>query len=170
MTDFEVNFFPWVEDNDRTARMRRLNYFMWGTLPLTFTASFYSQLAYQYREKKLLPPAFADPDVSAAVVSVFIPGGGMFYKGYSISGWGIYLTELSLAGFAVYTEDNGERKALLCSLAVFKCLEIILSYTLPVSYPFYKKEIGSGNYDFSVSFSEDMDSGNAITASVSLHY
>lgn len=170
LTDFKVNFFPWIEDSDRTDRMRRLNYFMWGTLPLTFTASFYSQLAYQYRDKKLLPPAFGNPDLSAAVVSVFIPGGGLFYKGYTLGGWGVYLGELSLAGFAVYSQDTGDRTILLCSLAAVKCAEIILSYALPVSYSFYKKEVSAGDIDFSVSMDRDAETGGEISASVSLRY
>ena len=170
LTDFDVNFFPWVEDRDRTDRMKRLNYFMWGTLPLTFTASFYSQLAYQYGEKKLLPPAFSNPDMSAAVVSVFIPGGGLFYKGYTLSGWGMYIGELALAGTAVYADDTGERNVLLGSLAAMKCAEIILSWALPVSYPFYSRELASGDIDFSVSVNSEHGTGGEITASVSLRY
>lgn len=170
LTDFDVNFFPWVEDRDRTDRMKRLNYFMWGTLPLTFTASFYSQLAYQYSEKKLLPPAFSNPDMSAAVVSVFIPGGGLFYKGYILSGWGMYISELALAGTAVYADDTGERKILLGSLAAMKCAEIILSWALPVSYSFYNRELAAGDIDFSVSVNSKSGAGGEITASVSLRY
>jgi hypothetical protein len=171
LTDFKVKFLPWVEDSGRSNQMKRLNYFLWGTLPLTFTASFYNQLAYQYREKNLLPPQFADHDLSASVVSIFIPGGGMFYKGYIWTGWCTYLAEMSMAGYAVYTQDKGQRNILIGSLAVLKCAEIILSYVIPPSYSFYNREVSSNdNIDFSISINKNNDLGGEITASVSLRY
>ncbi len=171
LTDFKVNFFPWIKDSGRTAQMERLNYFMWGSLPLTFAASFYSQLAYNYREKNMLPPQFADHDTSAAVVSIFVPGGGMFYKGYRWSGWGIYIGEMSMAGYAVYTEDRRERNMLLGSLAAVKCAEIMLSYFISPSYAFYNREVSSaGDIDFSIGFNENFRGKGEVTASLSYRY
>ena len=171
LTDFEVEFFPWVEDPDRTDQMKRLNYFMWGTLPLTFTASFFSQLSYNYKELNMLPPQFEDHDRSAAIVSVFVPGGGMFYKGYRWSGWGIYLGEMSMAGYAVYTEDDALRNKLLASLAAVKCAEIILSYFISPSYANYNREVASFNsVDFSIGMNKNHERGEDFTASVFLRY
>lgn len=171
LTDFKVNFFPWIEDGERTDQMERLNYFMWGTLPLTFTASFYNQLAYNYNLRNMLPPVFADHDTSAAVVSIFVPGGGMFYKGYRWSGWGIYLGEMSLAGYAVYTEDKRERNMLLGSLAFIKCAEIALSYFISPSYAFYNREVSSaGDIDFSIGITEGFTGKGEVNASLSFRY
>ncbi len=171
LTDFKVQFVPWMEDDGRTRQMERLNYFMWGTLPLTFTASFYNQLVYNYREKNLLPPQFADYDTSAAVVSLFVPGGGMFYKGYRWTGWGIYLGEISMAGYAVYTEDRDRRNILIGSLAVIKCAEIAASYFIPPSYNYFNREISSAdNTDFSIGINKNINGGREFTASVSLSF
>jgi len=171
LTDFKVMFFPWMDDPGRTERMQRLNYFTWGTIPLTFTASFFSQLAYNYKEKNLLPPVFADRNTSAAVVSLFVPGGGMFYKGYRWTGWGVYLGELSLAGYAVYTDDRSERALLLGSLAMFKCAEILVSYFIPPSYSFFNREVSSiDDADFSIGLSRNYAGDGELTASVSCRY
>lgn len=171
LTDFEVMYFPWIKDNDRSKGIERLNYFLWGTIPFTFSASFFSQLEYNYKSKNLLPPNFADADASAALVSVFFPGGGIFYKGYRWTGWGVYLGEMSLAGYAVYEGDRKKRDRLLASLAVFKCAEIIASYFIPVSYSFFNREISSAKSpDFSAGLSVNPEGGREFTASVSLRY
>lgn len=171
MTDFDVSFFPWVDDPDRTDQMKRLNYYLWGTLPLTFTASFFSQLSYNYTALNMLPPEFADHDRSAAIISVFVSGGGMFYKGYRWSGWGLYLSELSMAGYAVYTEDKDTRNRILGSLAVLKCAEVALSYFISPSYANFNREISSFNsVDFSIGMNRNSQGGEDFTASVFLRY
>ncbi|HPS85470.1 MAG TPA: hypothetical protein PLY36_01930 [Spirochaetota bacterium] len=171
LEDFDVNFFPWVDDSGRTDQMKRLNYFMWGTLPLTFTASFFSQLSYNYSELNMLPPQFADHDRSAAVISVFVPGGGMFYKGYRWTGWGVYIGEMSLAGCAVYSEDDDMRNIFLGSLAAVKCAEIIVSYFISPSYNYFNREVSSFDaVDFSIGMNRNHEGGGDFTASVSLRY
>ena len=171
MTDFKVNFFPWVKDSGRTDRMKRLNYFMWGTIPLTFTASFFSQLSYNYTEKDILPPQFEDCDTAAAVVSVFVPGGGMFYKGYRWTGWGIYIGEMTLMGSAVYAKDKKKRNILIGSLAALKCIEIAASYIITPSYSFFRKEIShSDSINFFVGIDKDYNNGNEFTAAISLSF
>lgn len=171
MTDFDVNFFPWVKDGDRTNRERRLNYFLWGTLPLTFSASFFSQLAYNYNGKNMLPPQFVDRDISASLLSLIFPGGGIFYKGYRWAGWGVYLGEMSLAGCAVYENDRGKRNTMLISLGGVKAAEIILSYFIPSSYPFFNKEISSaGDVDFFAGFNAGETGGSEFKASLFLKY
>jgi len=171
MTDFDVKFIPWMRDSGRTDRMERLNYFMWGSLPFTFTASFFNQLAYNYKEKKMLPPQFADHDISAAALSLLIPGGGLFYKGYRWAGWGLYMGEISLAGYASYVEDKNTRSILLVSLGVFKCAEFLASYFIPQSYDFYKREVSSADdVDFSAGISKNKAGDSEITASLTLRY
>jgi hypothetical protein len=171
MTDFKVNFFPWVNDSDRTDQMKRLNYFMWGTIPLTLTASFFSQLSYNYTEKNMLPPQFESHDASAAILSVFVPGAGMFYKGYRWAGWGMYLSEMTLAGCAVYAEDKKDRNILLGSLAAIKLIEICASYIITPSYPFFKKEIShSDNINFFVGLNKDHNNDKEFTAAITLSF
>ena len=80
MTEFEINFFPWIRDNDKSAEMQRLQWFLWCTVPVTFTVSYYSQLAHQYREKGLLPPVFMHYDTTWVVLSLGVPGCALFYK------------------------------------------------------------------------------------------
>ena len=171
MTDYKVNFFPWIKDSGRTDQIQRLNYFMWGTLPLTFTASFFSQLEYNYTRINLLPPQFVDHDLSASLISLFVPGGGLFYKGYRWTGWGVYIGELSLAGYAVYTEDKDKRNLYLGSLAVIRCAEVIASYIIPPSYKFFNHELSSaGDVDFSIGLDQNSHMENELTASVSMRY
>ncbi len=171
MTGFDAEFLPWVDDSARSSGERRLNYFLWGALPLTFTASFYSQLAYNYHIKNMLPPQFTEHDMSASLLSVFVPGGGLFYKGYRWAGWGVYLAEMSMAGYAVYTDDRDMRMKLVAGVAAAKTLEVLISYIIPPSYSFFNREIAaSHNLDFSVGIKPSHDSGSELTAAVSFRY
>jgi hypothetical protein len=171
MTDFEVNFFPWVKDSSKSKQMKRLHYFMWGTIPLTFTASFFSQLSYNYTEKNILPPQFESYNTSAAILSIFVPGGGMFYKGYRWTGWSFYLSEMTLAGFAVHAEDKKDRKIFIGSLAALKCIEITASYIITPSYDFFKKEIShSDNINFFAGLDRDHNNTKEFIAGISLSF
>lgn len=171
MTDFNANFLPWKDDRDRTSRERRLNYYLWGTLPLTFTSSFYSQLAYNYQIKNMLPPLFTDHDRSASLLSVFVPGAGLFYKGYRWPAWGVYIGEISMAGYAVYTDDRDLRIRLIAALAGTKCLEVLISYIIPPSYNFFNREISStGDPDFSFWINRSQNGGSELSVAVSFRY
>lgn len=173
MNSFDINFFPWVMDNDKEKRDRRLQYFLWGSLPLTFSVSFYNQLAYQYHRKSLLPPLFEDHDATAAVVSVFIPGGGMFYKGHRLEGWCFYLSEMSMAGYAVYQWDNDSGKIAAGGLLLLKAAEVAFSWAVTPSYRVYKNEIGSdgGCPDLSVGLNSRIDGGpDGVTLSASIPF
>jgi hypothetical protein len=154
MNSFDVNFLPWIMDDDKEKQDQRLQYYLWGTLPLTFSVSFYNQLAYQYHRKSLLPPLFEDHDTTAAAVSVFIPGGGMFYKGRRLEGWCFYLSEISLGAYAVYEWDKTSGKAAAGGLLLLKAAEIALSYAVSPSYKVYRTETGSADSfpAFSVGF------------------
>jgi hypothetical protein len=170
MTDFKVNFFPWVKDSGKTVQEKRLHYFLWGTIPLTFTASFFSQLSYNYTEKNILPPVFESHDTSAAVLSIFVPGGGLFYKGYRWTGWSIYISEMTIASFAIYTENKKNRNILVGSLAAIKCLEIAASYIITPAYGFFQKERRGGyhppahNINFYVGINKDHNNDKEFTA------
>ena len=140
LTGFEINFFPWERDNDKSAAMQRFQYFLWATVPLTFTVSFYSQLACQYREKNMLPPLFAEYNTTAALLSLFIPGGGLFYKGYRGAGWGFYAGEMSLAGCAVYMYGSRNGSYCIAAFAALKAVDILAAAILDPSYKFFREE------------------------------
>jgi len=172
MNSFDINFFPWIMDAEKDKRDQRLQYFLWGTLPLTFSVSFYNQLAYQYHRKSLLPPLFEDHDATAAAVAVFIPGGGMFYKGRRLEGWCFYLSEMSIAGYSVYQWDKTSGKAAAGGLLFLKAAEVALSYVVSPSYRVYRTEVGSaGNYpDFTVGINPGIDGSEEITLSASIPF
>ncbi len=142
---FRINFFPGINDDEKNENVKHLQYFLWLSLPLTFSASYFDQLAYQYRKKEHLPPFFHDPDIAAATFSLFIPGGGLFFKGYRLTGWGFYLSEMFLAGYGIYHLDN-EKKSLYAFsiLGAIKGLEIITAFLVKPSYGFYNMEMDKG--------------------------
>lgn len=168
LTEFEIDFFPWDRDGHKTREMQRLQYFLWGTLPLTFSVSYYSQLAYQYNEKNLLPPLFMEHDTTAALLSVFIPGGGLFYKGYRGAGWAMYAGQMPLAGCAVYM--YGSRNGYICmaAFALLKAADILAAWMLEPSYETYRKEVAGteSTLDFGAVFVPDADGKGEFLVSV----
>ena len=141
LTEFEINFLPWERDSDKSREMQRLQYFLWGTVPVTFSVSYYSQLAYQYHEKNLLPPLFAEHDTTAAILSVFIPGGGLFYKGYRGAGWAMYAGEMSFAGCAVYMYGSRNGYISIAAFAALKAADILAAWMLEPSFESFRKEV-----------------------------
>lgn len=143
MTNFDVNFFPWVRDKDKTAGMQRLHIFLWASIPLTYTISFYNQMAYQYHLKNILPPMFDEIDNTSAVISLFVPGGGLFYKGYRGAGYSFYAAEMSLLGYGIYSENGDKRKIAFSVFAAVKAADIALAWLLKPSYSVYRNEISA---------------------------
>jgi hypothetical protein len=141
MGKFKINFFPGVMDRDKTSDLNNLQIFCWASLPLTVSASFLDQIAYQCEKGDVLPPFFITKNEAALALSAMIPGGGMFYKGYRLAGWSFYLSEMFLAGFCVYLKDR--RKAVTCggiALGGAKLIELIASFFSRPSYGFYRLE------------------------------
>jgi hypothetical protein len=141
MTKFKINFFPGVMDSDKTTDMNNLQIFLWSTIPLTVSVAYLDQLAFQFTENSVLPPFFYNKNEAALVLSLIIPGGGMFYKGHRIPAWGFHLSEMFLAGFCVYTKD--EKKKVLyggIALGAVKLIDLVSSYFSPPSYSFYNLE------------------------------
>lgn len=142
---FSINFFPGINDDEKDESIKNLQYFLWLSLPLTFSASYFDQLTHQYQRKEHLPPFFDSPDVAAATFSLFIPGGGLFFKGYRLTGWGYYLTEMFLAGYGVYhLKDDKKSKYAFSILGMIKGLEIISAFLIKPSYNFYNSEMEKG--------------------------
>lgn len=172
LTEFEINFFPWIKDSAKTGDMQRLQYFLWATLPVTFSVSYYSQLAYQYREKNLLPPLFAEHDTTAALLSVFIPGGGLFYKGYRAAGWGFYAGEMSLAGCAVYMWGSRSGYISLAAFAAIKAADILAAWLLDPAYEPFRNEVADAErtLDFGALFIPAADGKGEFIVSVTKRF
>jgi hypothetical protein len=160
MTGFKSNFFPWIRDNDKTVQVQNLQIFLWSTLLTTFTVSFLDQLAYQYRQTQHLPPFFLKRDLAAAALSLFVPGGGLFYKGYRIAGWCFYTAEMALAGYGSYSWGRGQGYLYVFSaMALVKLADIICAYLITPSYPVYRieqeRQPARTTFSFNVFPSED---------------
>jgi hypothetical protein len=141
MTKFKINFFPGVMDKDKTADMNHLQIFLWSTLPLTVSVAFMDQLAHQLTTNNVLPPFFMKKDETALVLSIFIPGGGLFYKGHRLPGWGFHLSEMFLAGFCVYTKN--EKKKVMwggITLGGVKFIELMTAFLCKPAYVFFNLE------------------------------
>ncbi|MCU0848230.1 MAG: hypothetical protein MUD12_10115 [Spirochaetes bacterium] len=168
ITGFKVNYFPWVMDRDKTKGMQNLQIFLWSTIPVTFSASYIDQLASLYEKSSQFPPFYREKDSAALALSVFIPGGGLFYKGYRIPGWGFYFAEMAIAGYGAYNARNA-RKARYAFpiLGGIKIIDLALSYLLKPNYSFYKlemeREAGSSSFSFSM---RETEKGGMYSASM----
>ena len=153
MSRFKANFFPWERDSDKPARLQDLHMFLWCTIPLTFSAGFFDQLAYQYHKSEHLPPFFLYRDNMAAILSIMVPGGGLFYKGHRVAGWSYYFAEMGLAGYAIYNWDNGSRgKYALGALGVIKTVELLHAYFMPAGFRFFNMEMEREIREVSLNF------------------
>jgi len=145
MTGFKSNFFPWKQDSDKSDSMQSLHMFLWCSLPVTVTVSFFDQLAYQFRTTEHLPAFFQYPDEAALAFSLLFPGGGLMYKGHRVMGWAYYAVEMSLAGFAVYNYRDGKKLAIaLSALGAVKIMEMVHAWFTDPAYEFHRYELRGG--------------------------
>lgn len=151
MTGFRANFFPWVSDSDKPEKIRNLQVFLWSTIPLTFSAGYFDQLAYQYLQTEHLPPFFLYRDNMAVLLSFIVPGGGLFYKGHRLAGWSYYFSEMGLAGYSVYNWNNGSRgRYALGVLGIIKAIEMLNAYFMPAAFRFFNMELERDIREFSL--------------------
>jgi len=139
MTDFKSNFLPWKKDADKPDKTYDLQKFLWLTLPVTFSVAYMDQLANLFNATGHIPPFFIDKDNTAAIFSLFLPGGGHFYKGRRIAGWSFYFSEMATAGYAVYEKNNSGKYALFAFGAI-KLFDIISAYITRPAFSFYNIE------------------------------
>ena len=173
MTGFKTNFAPWIRDSDKTAAVQNLQIFCWSTLLTTYAASFLDQLAYQYELTRKLPPFFTHRDQAAAFLSLLVPGGGLFYKGYRIAGWSFYFAEMALAGFGAYsTGDGSDYGYAFGALAIVKAIEIVCAYLIEPSYEVYRleRERRAGRISFSLNVLPDHLGKNVFMASCGMRF
>ncbi len=130
----KVNFFPWIQDRNKTDAQYRLHVYLWATLPVTYTVAFFDQLSYAYEKHRYLPPFFANKDITAVLVSAIVPGGGLFYKGNRLWGYGYWLSEFTLGGLLAYTWQGSNRRALPGILAGVKLVELIHAWIAIPAY------------------------------------
>jgi hypothetical protein len=144
-TPFSTDKSKWksylpIESSKKTHRDLRLQKYLWGTLPATFAVTYCDQLSYQYELRRVLPPLFDHPDRSAGILSVLIPGGGLFYKGYRLAGWGFYCSELALGGYVAAELGSRKSKQALVALGAVKVIEVVTAVLISNSYSFYRDE------------------------------
>lgn len=145
MTGFKSNFFPWKQDGDKSDSMKSLHMFLWCSLPVTVTVSYFDQLAYQFSTTEHLPAFFQYPDETALAFSLLFPGGGLMYKGYRVMGWAYYAVEMPLAGFAAYNYRDGKKLAIaLSALGTVKILEMVHAWFTDPAYEFRRYELRGG--------------------------
>ncbi len=141
LTGFSAHFFPWERDGDKTRDMQRLQAVMWATTPLTVSAAYFDQLAVQFSRAGALPPFFEDRDAFAALCSAVVPGGGQFYKGRRLAGWGFFISEMALgACSAYYFDDRGRGRLLLAALGTVKLADIASAFFMRTGYDIYNRE------------------------------
>ena len=169
MTGFKTSFFPWVKDADKSTPILRLQRFLWCSLPLTFTISYLNQLSWQMDKKQNLPPFFQYKDNTAAVLSVFFPGGGLMYKGRYAAGWSYYAVEMGLAGFAFYDLHSKKAPYIWGGLGALKGLEIIHAFLAEADYSFYKLE-KNGRQISPVMYNEIHEDENIFNFGLAMHF
>ncbi|MEW6525288.1 MAG: hypothetical protein AB1444_01315 [Spirochaetota bacterium] len=149
----KVNFFPWIQDRDKTDAQYRLHMYLWATLPITYTVAFFDQLAYAYEKQRYLPPFFADKDITAVLVSAIVPGGGLFYKGNRLWGYGYWLSECTLGGLLAYDWQGGNQHILLGMLAGIKLVELFHAWLATPAYTVYSYELSHNTTPINVGMS-----------------
>lgn len=158
-TDRKGNFFPWVADRDKSASQLRYQRYLWSMLPATWTVAFCDQLAFQYENFNVLPPFFENRDSAAFSLSIVIPGGGLFYKGYRSAGWSVYTAEFASMGY--FVRHRGEKKARygLYAAGGVKLGELALAYLLPSSYKSFSDGFGAGSSSVNFTIENDEKTG-----------
>ncbi len=142
LTGFHSNFFPWVQDGDKSDGMQYLHIFLWSSVPLTLTNAWLHQLAHQYHGLESFPPFFRERDGAAVAFSLFVPGAGLIYKGYSAIGWSYYAVEMSLASLAAWYGGRGGKTwvYLLAGLSAVKVIELVHAWLAEPAYSLYRFE------------------------------
>ncbi|MFW6365525.1 MAG: hypothetical protein ACOC2H_03500 [Spirochaetota bacterium] len=136
---FRVNFFPWVQDPDKSDGDFRTQQFLWAMIPLTFSASYLDQLSLQYHHSSVLPPGAMDP-YATALHSLVVPGGGFFYKGHRWIGWSYFAAQFGAGMYAVSHWGSDSGRYALYGLASLKAADIIHSVMIRPAYGFYSRE------------------------------
>ncbi len=137
----KVNFFPWVQDNDKTQAQYGLHIYLWATLPVTYTVAFFHQLAYAYETQRYLPPFFRDKDITAVLLSAIVPGGGLLYKGSILWGYTYWLSEFTLGGLCAYNWQQHRRMLWAGLVAGVKLVELIHAWFAAPAYTVYSNEL-----------------------------
>ena len=145
MTGFDTNFFPWIQDADKSNATYRLQKFLWIGLPFTFTAAYFDQLAWQMMKSQNLPPFFRYKNHMAAALSLVLPGGGLMYKGRLLAGWTYYYTEMALLGYGIYNLHDKSGKYAFAAFGLLKTIELVHAFIASPNYSFYQFEKQSGS-------------------------
>ncbi|MFC1669999.1 hypothetical protein ACFL20_06360 [Spirochaetota bacterium] len=173
LSGFKTNFLPFIKAKDKKyTREKQLEYFLWASLPVTFSVAFFDQLAYQMHKTEHVPPFYGHKDVTALALSALIPGGGLFYKGYRILGWAYYLSEMTLASYCIYSIEDNDNKwmYILSALGGLKLIELINAYFINPSYDFEKIEKERGTIRSYISISVRPQVDGLVSLGLSMNY
>jgi len=149
VSGFKTWFLPFLyNDALRTdsnyMQAMDLQNFLWITIPFGFTVAYLDQLAFQFHQSNLLPPFFKNYNIAAFSFSVFIPGGGLFYKGHRLLGWTYYLSEMVLGGLGAYwlKDPSNDKKFVYAfiGLGIVKLIELVNAILIAPSYSSFKYE------------------------------
>jgi len=164
-------FLPWIDNGVKKDADMRAQIALWAAIPFVYTASYFDQMSWQFERKGMLPPVFMNHDVAASLLSAFVPGGGLFYKGYRYTGWLFYTTEVSLLTYSVYNLGEREGRYGFAALGAVKLLDVIIAAALKPSYRVYRKEYGvSSRPDFNLYVNPDLNAGSTLGLKVSQHF
>jgi hypothetical protein len=168
LTGFSTNFFPWIRDSDKDAGTHRLQRFLWCSIPLTFTAAYFDQLAWQMKQSRVLPAFFMYRNQFAASLSLLFPGGGLMYKGHLMEGWGYYYAEMALAGYGFYNFHERSGARAFMALGALKAIEMIHAFFASPDFSFYRMERGQtgGELSFFMGFAPVGDDENVMRLGV----
>ncbi len=169
-SDFSADFFPWIKDSNKSSADQRLQIALWAAIPFTYTASYFDQMSWQFEKKGMLPPAFMNHDCAAALMSAFVPGGGLFYKGYRYTGWLFYTSELSLLSYSVYNINEKKGKYGFAALGLVKAVDVLSALVLSPSYRVYEREYGSGRPSLDFFTAPEITGGTVAGLRLSLNF
>ncbi|HRX15165.1 MAG TPA: hypothetical protein P5123_02515 [Spirochaetota bacterium] len=169
-TKFSGNFFPWIQDSDKSDKVYKRQKFLWAMIPITFTVSYLDHLAIQYQRESVLPPGFSNP-LAPYVHSLIIPGGGHFYRGDRIAGWSYYTAQSAALYFAFTDDSKDNQKRALLAMGGLKIVELLHLAFAKSSYEFYNREIYSeSTTTFFSSLDSDFEGNPRVSAGFQLGF
>jgi hypothetical protein len=169
---FTTNFFPWVDDPDRTGAKSNLHVFLWSALPFTLSSVYLDQAAYSFKKNGILPPFFTERDSAAAILSLLVPGGGLFYKGQRSGGWAFLSAELAAGSAAAYNYSSDNFRYYLAAALFVKAADIFSAWFADPAYTVFTDELAAGQVfpSFNISRETDKNAGAFFAAGVSMNF
>lgn len=132
--NFDNSWWPWYGKYEGNKEDKKMHKFLIMTIPLNFTVSYMDHFYQNVRYNKVLPPFYENIDTASMLFSVFIPGGGFFYKGYRGIGWFFWFSEYFAALTYLGSWDYFSKEQALYGLSFLKISEIISVFIVNHNY------------------------------------